>query len=283
MAEPLSRLSVLASGLDHPEGACYAPDGNVYATGEAGQVYRVSLGDGTFSQIGSSGGYGLGIAADAASNLYVCDMGVKAVVRIAPDGAATTYSRGAEDEPLTVPNFPVFDAGGNLYVSNSGGWAAGNGHIQRIDAAGGATVWSRQAKGFTNGLALSPDGRFLYVVESSPPLISRIEIRADGSAGAYGVVAELPETVPDGIAFDAAGTLYVACYAPDRIYRIPPGGAPEILFDDWARMSLNAPTNLTFAGDRLDRLLISSLGGYSLMSVDLGVRGARLHYPRLEA
>jgi len=97
------------------------------------------------------------------------------------------------------------------------------------------------------------------------------------------VVVELPATVPDGLAFDSQGTLYVACYAPDRIYRVAAGGAAEVLFDDWARMSLNAPTNLAFAGDRLDRLLISSLGGYSLMSVDLGVRGARLHYPRLEA
>ncbi|MEQ1768885.1 MAG: SMP-30/gluconolactonase/LRE family protein [Devosia sp.] len=283
MSEPLSRLSVLASGLDHPEGVCFAPDGNVYATGEAGQVYRVTLADGTHTQIGSSGGYGLGIAADAANNLYVCDMGAKAVVRVSQDGKATTYSAGAEEQPFTVPNFPVFDAKGNLFVSNSGGWGAMDGHIQRIDANGKAGVWSRTAKGFTNGLAISPDGRFLYVVESTPPLISRIAINPDGSAGTYEVFVELPASVPDGIAFDSVGTLYVACYAPDRIYRIAQGGKPEILFDDWARMSLNAPTNLAFAGASLDRLLISSLGGYSLTSVTLGVTGAKLHYPRIVA
>jgi gluconolactonase len=282
MAEPLSRLSPLASGLDHPEGIAWAPDGNAYATGEAGQVYRISAAEGTFTQVGSSGGYGLGIAADAASNLYVCDMGVKAVVRIKPDGSASTYSRGATEEPLTVPNFPVFDGAGNLYVSNSGGWTAGNGHIQRIDPHGKASIWSRLATGFTNGLSLSADGRFLYVVESTPPLISRIAILPDGSAGAYEVVAALPGTVPDGIAFDGEGRLYVACYAPDRIYRIPPGGKPEVLFDDWTRMSLNAPTNLAFAGPNLDRLLIASLGGYSIMSAELGVRGMPLRYPRLE-
>lgn len=283
MAEPLSRLSALASGLDHPEGVAYGPDGNVYASGEAGQVYRVNLADGKFTQIGSSGGYGLGVAIDAASNLYICDMGVKAVVRVKPDGSSAIYSRGAEEEPLTVPNFPVFDAAGNLYVSNSGQWTGVNGHIQRIDANGKASVWSREAAGFTNGLALSSDGRFLYVVESTPPLISRIAIAADGSAGAYEVVAELPGTVPDGIAFDSAGTLYVACYAPDRIYRIPQGGKPEILFDDWARMSLNAPTNLAFAGPDLGRLLVASLGGYNIMSAELGVRGMPLNYPRLGA
>ena len=283
MSEPLSRLSVLATGLDHPEGVTWAPDGNVYATGEAGQVYRVNPADGKSTQLGSSGGYGLGIAADAVSNLYVCDMGIKAVVRVRQDGTSAIYSRGAPEEPLTVPNFPVFDGTGNLYVSNSGGWSNGNGHIQRIGADGRAEIWSRKAAGFTNGLALSPDGTFLYIVESTPPLISRIAIGADGNAGAYEVVAELPGTVPDGIAIDAAGVLYVACYAPDRIYRIAVGNSPEILFDDWTRMSLNAPTNLAFAGPALDLLLVSSLGGYNLMSAELGVRGASLHYPRLEA
>jgi gluconolactonase len=281
MSEDLSRLSFLVYGLDHPEGVCTAPDGHVYATGETGQVYRVDLAAKSFAQIGATGGFGLGIAADAQSNLYVCDMGVKAVVRVAPDGRSEVYSRGAPGEELTVPNYPVFDAAGNLYVSNSGGWGTGTGTIQRIGRDGTATVWSRAAKGFTNGMALSPDGKFLYVVESTPPLISRIAINPDGSAGAYEVIAELPRTVPDGIAFAADGRLYVACYAPDRIVVIPPGGKPEILFDDWLRMSLNAPTNLAFAGPSLDRLVVASLGGAGLSVADLGVKGARLAMPDL--
>ncbi len=103
----------------------------------------------------------------------------------------------------------------------------------------------------------------------------------DGKAGGYEVVTALPNCVPDGIAFDAAGRLYIACYAPDRIYRLDADGTLEILFDDWSRMSLNAPTNLAFAGEGLARLVIASLGGSNLMSVDLGVAGAPLHYPSL--
>ena len=68
-------------------------------------------------------------------------------------------------------------------------------------------------------MCLSADGKALYVVESSPPLISRLEIRADGSAGERTVVVELPRQVPDGVALDRNGDLYIAIYNPNIIYR----------------------------------------------------------------
>jgi gluconolactonase len=38
----LGEFSVAAEGLDHPEGLCVDAGGELYAGGEAGQVYRVS-------------------------------------------------------------------------------------------------------------------------------------------------------------------------------------------------------------------------------------------------
>ncbi len=281
MAQELSTLEALVSGLDHPEGVAYGPDGQLYAGGEAGQVYRVSLKDKTFQQFGSTGGYGLGIAIDADANLYVCDMGIHAVVRVTPTGESSVYCAGPADNPLQVPNYPVFDAAGNLYVSDSRGWGQSNGLIYKFAPGGEGQVWSSAAPGFTNGMALSPDNRFLYVVESTPPQITRIAINADGSAGAAEVVVRLAQTVPDGIAFDAAGRLYIACYAPDRIYRLSPQGALDILFDDWTRIVINAPCNLAFVGPELDRLVLSSLGGATLLWADIGATGQPTHYPKL--
>jgi len=277
----LSQFETIVSGLDHPEGIAYAPDGSLYASGEAGQVYRVNIAGKTFTQFASTGGFGLGIAVDAESNLYVCDMGVHAVVRVMPNGATETYTTGTADNPLRIPNYPVFDATGNLYVSDSRDWGKKNGLIYRIRPGGEAGVWSEAASGYTNGMALHPDGQSLYVVESIPPQISRIPIAADGSAGTAETIVALPETVPDGIAFDANGTLYITCYAPDRIYRFSSTDGLEILFDDWSRTVLNAPTNIAFVGASLDRLAAASIGGYGLVWADIGVRGAPVHTPRL--
>ena len=46
----------------------------------------------------------------------------------------------------------------------------------------------------------------------------------DGSAGERSVVIELPRRVPDGIAFDAEGSLYISLYNPNIIYRLTPRG-----------------------------------------------------------
>ena len=96
-----------------------------------------------------------------------------------------TYSDGDGSQKMRVPNYPVFDAAGNLYVSDSGDWGEKNGFIWRIKPGGETAIWDRSASGFTNGMCLGPDGKSLYVVESSPPLISKIAINDDGSLAVF--------------------------------------------------------------------------------------------------
>jgi hypothetical protein len=53
-------------GLDHPEGVACGPNGEPYAGGEAGQIYQVTL-NGSFQEIGSTGGFVLGLCLGATS------------------------------------------------------------------------------------------------------------------------------------------------------------------------------------------------------------------------
>lgn len=280
----LDDFRTYADGLDHPEGVAVGPDGTVYAGGEAGQVYRVDA-DGGVREIASTGGFLLGLAVDGDGFVYACDIGRREVVRVDPtSGAVDTYSTGAPEAPFRNPNWPVFDDAGNLYVTDSGGWKADDGHIVVV-APGGATtsVWSRATPRFPNGACLTADGTALLVIESTHPGVSSIPIQPDGSAGVAKVVCELPGTVPDGIAVDESGGFYVACYRPDRIYYVNADGSVDIYADDPEGTVLAAPTNVTFLG--LDRrtMLVGSLGRWHLAACEVDAPGVALRYPRLSS
>jgi gluconolactonase len=266
----------LAEGLDHPEGLAWDPrTGVVYAGGEDGQVYRVTL-DGDVTQVATTGGSLLGLVVDGQGRVYCCDADRGEVVRVDPgSGAVEAYSR----MPMVCPNAACFDDDGNLYVTQSGDTKADNGSIVRVLPGGETSVWSTDLPRYPNGICLAADGRSLYVVESYLPGVSLVPIEPDGSAGRPTPICELPLSVPDGVALDVDGTLYVSCYRPDRIYRIHVGETPEVLADDWQGVVLNAPTNVAFVGDELDRLAVANVGEVTLVIGDVAARGLPLRYP----
>jgi gluconolactonase len=118
------------------------------------------------------------------------------------------------------------------------------------------------------------------VVESSPPLISRIPINEHGSAGQRTVIVELPRNVPDGVAFDVEGNLYVSLYNPNIIYRYKDNKLVT-LYDDWEQLILVAPTNIAFGGKDMKTLLIASLCGWNLVTAPMEVTGIPVKYPNL--
>src|SRR5262249_49912744 len=108
----MERVEILVEGLDHSEGVAYGPDGKVYASGEAGQVYRINLDTRAVSVVGSTGGWVLGLALDGDGNAYCCDPKQHALFRMTPDGVVDLYSSGTSSRPMAIPNFPTFDARG---------------------------------------------------------------------------------------------------------------------------------------------------------------------------
>lgn len=276
-------VSVLVQGLDHAEGIAWGSDGFAYAGGEAGQLYRIDIERKKLAQFADTGGFVLGIALDANHNLYACDIGAKSVMKITRGGVVSTYSTGAPDEPFTTPNYPAFDAEGNLYVCDSGEWKADNGKIYRIRPNGDTEIWNRSLKEFPNGLCMGPDDTSLYVAMSlNPPRVSEIRIESDGSAGTVRDVVELPGSVPDGVAFDIDRNLYVACYRPDRIYRYSASGQLDVLAEDPEGTDIACPTNIAFCGRNRDILLSANLGRWHVSRYETNATGMPLHYPHLE-
>lgn len=277
----LERFETLASGLDHPEGLARWPGRGVIAGGEAGQIYEVGL-DGRVRQRATTGGFIYGVTVDGNGNVYACDFGNASVARVTPGGSVSTYSSGTAGRPMRVPNFAAFDEHGNLYVTDSGNWGDDDGLIYRVAPGGGTVVWTEHTRRFPNGCCLSLDGGSLLVIESRRRAIVRIPIEDDGSAGAARQVSDLTGSQPDGMALAADGTMFVGCYRPDRIFRISSDGRDvAILADDPDGVVLNQPANVAFVREGLDRLAVSSLGGWSLVVAEVGTTGAPLWYPSL--
>jgi sugar lactone lactonase YvrE len=259
--------------LDHAEGLAFDHEGHLYCGGERGQIYRLSLPDRQFTQVGSTDGFCLGMAFDRAGRLFICDSRHGAVLRFHPHtGRIETFATQAGGVKLRIPNFPAFDAEGRLYVSDSYEYKDPGPGIFRFNADGSGILWCRESLNFANGLALSPDGRFLYVVETFARTISRIPILDDGSAGPKEHVAHVG-TVPDGLAFDEEGRLYVACYEPSAIYRVLPTGEVETVWSDEEAQLLCHPTNCAFWNSSLYTV---NLGRCHITRLDIGVRGVAL-------
>jgi len=51
--------------LDHPDGVAVHRDGSIWCGGERGQIYRLSPDGGKLEQVGSTGGFCLGMAFDS--------------------------------------------------------------------------------------------------------------------------------------------------------------------------------------------------------------------------
>jgi sugar lactone lactonase YvrE len=275
-------VTVFAEGLDHPECIAVHPDGSVWAGGEAGQVYKIS-GDGkVIEEINNTKGFNLGIAfSPGASWLAVCDNKNKCVWKLdTKTNELTKFATGGDGVSFNIPNYACFTKSGKLFVSDSGAFRQIIGKIFCFAEDGKGSVWHEGPFNFANGMALSADEKFLYVVCTWLPGVERIVINEDGTAGECEVFCTLPNTCPDGIAFDSEGNLYVSCYAPNSIFKIDKERKISLLINDWEAHTLSNPTNIAFGGRNFDQLYAANLGRWHVSKIDIQTMGQRLagHY-----
>jgi sugar lactone lactonase YvrE len=168
---------------------------------------------------------GLGWLPDG--RMLIVSMTDRKVLRLDPDGLKTH----ADLDTLAsfYCNDMVVDGKGRAYVGNFGydllsGAPQKPAELILVNPDGSARV-AADGFDFPNGTVISPDGKTLVVGESMGHRLTAFNIQADGSLTNRRPFADLGEAVPDGIALDAEGAIWVASPMSKELLRVRDGGA----------------------------------------------------------
>ena len=295
---PLDIVETVGTGLRGPEGVVLDRSGNIYGGGSDGMIRRVTP-EGKVSDVANTGGRPLGMTFDRDGNLFVCDPGLPGIAKVNPQGEVSLFADRVGEDRLTVPNFCVFDANGNLYVSNSTtrSFADFQESLGRPDSSGalyclrpdGSGVCVAKGLYFANGLAIDPEESAVYVLETARDDVVRIPILGEGRYGESEVYCDHFPAAPDGMAFDRDGNLIVTIMMEiqkgpggegNRIIAIDRDRTVATLLHDPEGTRIYLPTNCAFGAPNFDQLYLASLERDYFCRFHYGIVGHPLYHQR---
>ena len=204
-------LQTLVEGLAFPECPRWH-DGELWLSEKrAGRVVAVSETGDVRTVVDVPGGPG-GLGWTSDGELLVLDMSARHLLRLEREQLTLLADLSA----VTVGrcNDMTVDRHGRAYVGHFGydllGGAPPAPATLVLVQPDGAVSTVADDLHFPNGCALTPDETTLLVAESAANRITEFDVRADGSLAARRVFADLGAAIPDGIALDAAGALWVS-------------------------------------------------------------------------
>lgn len=297
------RIEIVGRGAKRCEGVVIDADNNVYGAGNGSRiVYRVDPA-GRLHEFATlpEKATPSGLTMDRSGNLIICDSGTHTIMRIDPSGRIGVLAERSADLPLTTPNFPTYDADGNLFVSISTHFEnpglavqAGefsspmpNGRLVRVrpngksDTVATGLCWA-------NGTAIDPKEDAVYVLQSTARSCLRIPLKKDGTFGKAEVFARDFPGMPDGMAFAEDGTLFVtipgsmgpAMVILNQILKVERDGSWSVFLQDRSSTKLSFPTNCAFGGHDHRELYIANSQGDHFSRVRTAFAGHRLYHLR---
>lgn len=194
------------------EGPAFDREGRLYLTDiPHGRIFRLDP-DGRWHTVAETGGWPNGIAIHRDGSLWVADYR-RGLLRVQPASGQVEVLLGHRNsEGFKGLNDLVFDAEGNCYFTDQGqtGLHDPSGRVYRWRTDGRLDLLIANAPS-PNGIALSGDGRVLFVAVTRGNAVWRGPLLPDGSVSKVGAFRTFFGTSgPDGLALDAAGRLVVA-------------------------------------------------------------------------
>ena len=205
------------------EGPAFDKEGNLYVVnfGKDGTVGLVKP-DGKAELFINlpKGSTANSIKFDSKGNMYLADFTGHNVLKV--DMKSKAVSTYVHNDRFNQPNDIIINKKDQLFASDPN-WRAGTGQLWRIDA-GGKAVLLTDDMGTTNGIALSPDEKTLYVNESVQRKIWAFDVSDSGDLSHKRLFAEFPDFGFDGMACDNKGNLYVTRHGKGTIAILSPKG-----------------------------------------------------------
>jgi gluconolactonase len=240
------KCGVIISGLNFSEGPCFDLEGNLWFVEIKGG--NLSKWDGKKLFRFDVDGTPNGAVVDKQRNIWFCDSGRGAIRVFSPESNnfETVCNCTLDGNRLIHPNDLIFDDKGNLLFSDhADGRKEPHSTICVLPAGEREAKVISKDKYFTNGLALSGDGKTLIFSETYRQQLwiaswdsLKLELRHERIFAKTGGVPQ----GPDGIAFDENENLFVTVFNEGRVNIYSPDGK----LVDWIKTEGSRPTSCAF-------------------------------------
>jgi gluconolactonase len=244
---PNPKLFKIAEGFKFTEGPVWTKDGLLFSDPNANTIYKYST-EGKLSVFRTPSGYegadiaeyrqpgSNGITLDPKGNIVFNQHGNRRVVRLGSGGTERVVADRFEGKRLNSPNDLIYRSDGTLFFTdpNFGLPKFGDDPRKELPFTGVYSLHNGKlqllSKEFTgpNGIALSPDEKFLYVGEwdDNRKVVYRYEVNDDGTVKNGRLFFDFTkfkgEDAIDGVKVDVEGNVYVS--APGGLQILSPEG-----------------------------------------------------------
>ncbi|NWF89833.1 MAG: SMP-30/gluconolactonase/LRE family protein [Ignavibacteriaceae bacterium] len=276
--DTIIKFTKVADGLNFPEGPAWDGKGNLYVSSCYGGYITKIFSQNVSKFIDSTSNPYMkqtnGLTVHNDGNIYACDYGIGAIIKISPQGISQILIDSYEERRFNRPNDLAFDKKGNLYFTDPKSYGKDklDGRIFKVNLESKKITLLADSLSFPNGIAFSKGGDKIFVCESAQNRILTFDVDSSGSFSNKTVFAELPGGDPDGLAFDINENLYIAHFGGGAVYILSPKAKViEKIITPGKR-----PSNVEFGGDDMKTLFITECETNCVYSIQVKTPGMKL-------